>query len=347
MNCIFCRAKAKSISYKNELTTKECFEFLDDVSKHFKPIMVLTGGDPMEREDLFQIAEYGSGLGLYISLTSCGHSYTEENLQRIKDAGILRVTISLNGAIKETHDEISGRDGSFNEVMRAFELLRKFDISFHVNTTVVQRNLKEVPLILELAKNVGASGFFPFFLVPVGRGSDAINQAVPVEEYEKLLSWIDEQRFKLDMQYEKEDYSFLTNFFLRPSCAPQFKRIVLQKKEKLKNFQKKDSGFEDPFKGCGGGKTFTFITHKGKVQPCGMFEIECGDIREKPFSKIWEESIVFQELRDMDRYKGKCGKCRYLQICGGCRARPYIMAGDYLAEDPYCLYQPVKSSEDI
>ncbi len=331
MNCAFCKANAKQISYKNELSTKEYFELLDDLSKHFSPIVILSGGDPLEREDIFQIAEYGSKLGLYISLTSCGHSYTEENLQRIKDAGISKLTISLNGATKKTHDEISGRVGSFDEVMKTLELFKKFDISFHINTTVVQRNFDEIPLILELAKETGAAAYHPFFLVPVGRGGLTSEQSIPVEEYEKLLNWLFDQRFGIEMNYaEGTAPLFLGEFSLRPSCAPQFRRIIAQRSEKLKASLPVDFSFEQSFKGCMGGNAFAFISHTGKVQPCGMFEIECGDIRKELFSKIWETSSVFQKLRDVNNYKGRCSTCNYLDACGGCRARAYIKTGDYL-----------------
>lgn len=343
MNCIFCRANARPISYKNELTTKECFEILDDISKHYNPIIVLTGGDPMEREDIFQIAEHGAKLGLYISTTACGHSYNEENLQRLKDAGVLRITMSLNGATKKTHDEISGRDGSFDEVMRSIEVCKKVDISFHINTTVVKRNVKEIPLILELVKKVGSLGYYPFFFVPMGRGSNSADQSIPVEEYEKLLNSLYDERLKLNMHYKKDDFSFLDEFVLRPACAPQFRRIVTQRNEELKTSNQTDLSFEKSFKGCMGGILFAFISHIGKVQPCGMLEIECGDTRKEPFSKIWKTSKFFQDLRDVSKYKGKCEVCSYLQICGGCRARAYVRTGDYLEEDTYCLYKPEKS----
>ena len=352
MNCIFCRANAKSVSYEKEITTQEYFDLLDDVADHFSPIILLSGGDPMEREDIFQIAEYGTKLGLNVALSSCGHSYNEENLQRLKEVGVFRITMTLSGATKNTHDEITGRDGSFDEIMRAIEICKNVAMPFQINTTVVMRNFSEVPLILELVQRMGASSYQPFFFVPMGRGSSSGNQAISPKEYEKLLNWLYDQRLKLDHRYEENIITHLEdadgslqlkdNFLLRPSCAPQNARIVIQKNEELQIFDQNDYFFELSFNGCKAGKFFAFISHRGRVQTCGMLEIECGDIRNEPFSKIWETSKVFRALRDPGEYKGKCGSCHYLQFCGGCRARAYIKTRDYLEEDSYCLYRPEK-----
>jgi len=343
-NCVYCRANAKSTSYKNELTTEEYYKLLDDIADHFNPIIILTGGDPMEREDIFRIAEHATKAGLYVVLSACGHSYNEENLQRLKDAGVTRISLSLDGATPRTHDEISGREGSFDEAMESVELCRKVDMPFQIHTTIVKQNFKDAPIILELSRSMGASGYQPFFFVAMGRGSNLADQSIPPEEYEKLLTWLYEKRLEMDMHYEKGNFSFLDKFILRPSCAPQFTRIVVQGNEKLKASNPGgDFSFEETFSGCMGGKTFVFISNTGKVQPCGMLEVECGDIRQKPFSRIWETSNILQDLRDTSKYKGKCRTCSYLKACSGCRARAYVRTGDYLEEDFYCLYNPINS----
>jgi radical SAM protein with 4Fe4S-binding SPASM domain len=342
MNCIYCRANAKPISYENELTTKEYFDLLDDISEHFNSIIILTGGDPMERKDIFQIVEHCTKLGLYVVLSSCGHSLSKENLLKLKDAGVLRVSLTLNGVQKQTHEEISGRDGSFDEAMRAIELCKQVDMSFQIHTAVLRRNVKDLPSILELAKKLGSSGYHPFFFVPVGRGIAVEDQSLPPDEYEKLLNWLYEKRLELDTHYEKDSVSFLDKFILRPSCAPHFSRIVFQRSKELKTSNGKDFSFEEIFSGCMAGRTFIHISNTGQVQPCGELEIDCGNIKVENFSTIWETSKTLEELKDRTKYKGKCGVCNYVKICGGCRARAYIKTGDYLAEDPYCIYKPTK-----
>lgn len=337
LNCLHCRAAAKYGRDPNELTSEECFRFLDDVKSLCKevptfPIIILTGGEPLLREDIFEIASSGAKkLGLTMVMAPCGMLVNEETAKKIVDSGIKRISLSLDGATKETHDTFRGLKGSYEAVLKAMEAAKKVGLEFQVNTTVTKHNLKELPQILELARKKGALGFHPFLLVPTGRGKDLAEWELSPEEYEKTLTWIYEQDSKLK--------NLGSGFQFKPTCAPHYYRIYHQH-EKMITEVPLSNHLHSFTKGCMGGQYFAFVSHTGKVQICGFLDIECGDIRKEPFSKIWYNSEVFKEMRDWDKYHGRCGICEYRKICGGCRARAYALTGDYLAEEPFCVYQP-------
>jgi radical SAM protein with 4Fe4S-binding SPASM domain len=169
--------------------------------------------------------------------------------------------------------------------------------------------------------------------VPTGRGKELIDQEIPPEEYERTLKWFYEMRDKVPIQF-------------KPTCAPHYYRIFRQgEKEKGKTVTPESHGFDAMTKGCMGGQSFAFVSHVGKVQICGFLEEEAGDIKKEPFSKIWADSTLFKEMRDLDHYHGKCGICEYRRVCGGCRARAYAVSGDYLAAEPFCTYEPLKAKK--
>jgi len=344
LNCLHCRAAARYGRDPNELTTEECFKFLDDVVSFSKPIIILTGGEPMLREDIFKIASYGAKkggdylLGLTMVMAPCGILVNEETAKKILASGIKRISLSLDGATTVTHDSFRGVKGSHEAVLKAMDIAKKVGLEFQVNTTVTKHNLKELSQILTLSREKGAVAFHPFLLVPTGRGKELAEWELSPEEYEKTLTWVYEK--------EKELAEKGIKFQFKPTCAPHYYRIVRQHKKLITQIkdqitQISPSNHLHSFtKGCMGGQYFAFVSHTGKVQICGFLEIECGDIRKEPFSKIWYNSKVFKEMRDWDSYHGRCGICEYRKICGGCRARAYALTGDYLAEEPFCVYQP-------
>ncbi|MDP2960491.1 MAG: heme b synthase [candidate division Zixibacteria bacterium] len=324
LDCKHCRAKASLGPYSGELSTQDCFKLLDDIASLGKPIIILTGGEPMLREDIYDIAKYGNSLGLRMVMAPCGLLINPETAKKIREANIQRISISLDGASEETHDSFRGVKGAFKGALQGIKYAKEAGIDFQINTTVSKYNLKEIPQILDLAKKLGASVFDLFLLVPTGRGKDLVDQEISPQEYEEMLNWV----------YERSQNSPLK---IKLTCAPHYNRVLLQK-GKGKN---EKSGSSIPMsRGCMGGLSFAFISHIGKVQICGFLETECGDIRKKPFSYIWENSEVFKRIRDIDSYGGRCGYCEYRKVCGGCRARAYGITGDYLAEEPYCVYQP-------
>lgn len=336
LNCKHCRAAATSGPYPNELSTEECLRLLDKIAAFAKPIIILTGGEPMLREDIFKISEYGTKLGLRMVIAPCGILITEQSVQRMKDTGIKRVSISLDGATKETHDRFRGMDGAFEATLKGIDCLKKVGLEFQINSTITKFNQAEIPAILDLAVSLGAVAFHPFLLVPTGRGKELADQAISPQDYENILNWFYDQKNKVPLQF-------------KPTCAPHYYRILRQRAEQEgKEGTTSRIGKPTPpghpldtmTKGCLGGLSFCFISHTGIVQICGFMEVKCGDIRQESFEEIWNRSRVFQELRDPANYKGKCGHCEYLKVCGGCRARAYALTDDYLQEEPSCIYQP-------
>jgi heme b synthase len=326
LNCLHCRAAAERGPYGGELTTKECLRFIDEVAAFSKPILILTGGEPLLREDIFEIASYGTRKGLRVVMAVNGTLLSAEKAHAAKQAGIQRVSISLDGAAAEAHDRFRGVTGAFAGAMTGINYLKKAGLAFQINTTVTKRNLGEIEDILQLAIDMGAAAHHIFLLVPTGRGRELVHEGVTPEEYEQTLSWFAEQDSKVPIQ-------------LKATCAPQYYRIIHQQ-GKAKDRERRRGDLHAFTRGCLGGVSFCFVSHRGDTQPCGYLEVSGGNIKERPFREIWEKAEVFQRLRDVSALEGKCGRCTYRVVCGGCRARAYSLHGDYLEEEPLCPYQP-------
>ena len=330
MSCRHCRGSAVDRDYTGEMSTEECFRFLDGVAAYAKPIMILTGGEPMERADIFQIAEYGTHLGLRMVMAPCGLLMDRQSTRRIIASGIQRISLSIDGADRETHDAFRQTAGAFDAVLGAARLARDEGLEFQVNTTVTRLNVDQLEQILELAISIGAVGYHPFLLVPTGRGQELADLAIDPQEYERVLTWIYERSLACPIQ-------------IKPTCAPHYYRILRQReKEAGRTVSYETHGLNAMTKGCLGGQSFAFVSHTGRVQICGFLDLEAGDIRRAGFDfrEIWEHSQLFASLRDPSQYEGKCGICEYLRFCGGCRARAFAVDGNYLAEEPYCVYLP-------
>jgi len=331
MNCVHCRAAARYGPYEGELATEECCRFLDDVKSFSNPIIILTGGEPMMRPDIYDIAKYGTKAGLRMVMAPCGLLVTEELAKKIRDAGIMRVSLSIDGLTAESHDSFRRVNGAFEGVMKAIENFKKIGVEFQINTTITKHNVRDLPQLLEMVINLGAVAYHPFLLVPSGRAKDLVEQEISPADYEKTLTWFYEMRDKVPIQF-------------KPTCAPHYYRILRQgESAKGKTITPELYGLDAMTKGCMGGQSFAFVSHMGKVQICGFLEEEAGDIRKELFSTIWNTSQLFQEMRNLDRYHGKCGICEYNKFCGGCRARAFAVSGDYLAAEPYCTYEPETS----
>ena len=243
-------------------------------------------------------------------------------------SGIKRVSISIDGKDAVSHDAFRQQIGAFEGAMAGIEALKVAGMEFQINTTITTSNLDQIKDILELAKKLGAAAHHIFLLVPTGRGKDLTNQAITAAEYEKTLLWFHQESLSCEIQ-------------LKATCAPHYFRILHQQKGKTAEPKKKAGGhFQKSTRGCLGGISFCFISHVGQVQPCGYLELDCGNVKKKSFANIWEKSEVFRNLRDYSKYGGKCGRCEFIKVCGGCRARAYEATGDYLAEEPLCLYKP-------
>ncbi len=334
LNCIHCRAAASRGPYENELTTEECFRILKEIREVGTPIIILTGGEPLLRPDIFEIAAEASRLGFRPVMATNGTLLTAEIIAKMKEVGIARVSISLDGAEAASHDSFRQQEGAFEGALRGIELLRQHGLPFQINTTVTEINVEEVPKILELALKLQAVAHHIFLLVPVGRGKEMASQALTAEKYEKVLHWFYEQRDKVP-----------PGFHLKATCAPHYYRILRQRaRAEGKPVTFETFGLDAVTRGCLAGTGFCFISHRGVVQPCGYLELNCGSLREKSFPEIWWETEIFKNLRHFKGYRGKCGRCEYVRVCGGCRARAYEATGDYLAEEPLCLYEPGKKA---
>ncbi len=328
LNCIHCRAAAEKGPYTGELSKEKVFKIMDDIDKVGKPIIILTGGEPLLRDDIFEIASYGNDKGFRMVMATNGTLVNEENMKKMLDSGIQRISLSIDGSTAKQHDDFRKVDGAFLSVMRAIEICKKFNMPFQINTTITKLNINEIPAILDLSVEKGAVALHIFLLVPTGRGKELAEQEIPPDEYERILNWFYEEHDKVPLQ-------------LKATCAPHYYRILRQRAKKDgKKVDFKTFGLDAVTKGCLGGKGFCFISHTGIVQPCGYLELNCGDVNVENFDSIWENSKIFNELRNEDGYNGKCGICEYRKVCGGCRARAYEVTGNYLNEEPYCVYTP-------
>ncbi|MGB5158174.1 heme b synthase [Desulfobacterium sp. N47] len=330
--CIHCRASALNTSYTGELDTKASFKLVDQIAVAGNPIVILTGGEPLLRPDIFDIAAYGTKKGLRMVMAPNGTLITGPIAKKMVDSGIKRISISLDGPSKEIHDSFRGVPGAFEAAMRGIGFAKDAGLEFQINTTITALNLKYIPQIQKLAEDLGAVAHHIFLLVPTGRGKYILKHEISADEYEKTLNWFYDQRNKTSLQ-------------LKATCAPHYYRILRQRsKQEGKSVNFESFGLDAVTRGCLGGTGFCFISHMGIVQPCGFLNVNCGDVTKNPFDTIWNSSEVFLSLRNFDKLKGKCGICEFKRVCGGCRARAYEATGDFMAQEPLCSYEPKKSA---
>jgi len=328
LNCIHCRAAATMGPYEGELDTAACLQLVDQIALVGQPIVILTGGEPLLRPDIFDIARYGTEKGLRMVMAPNGTLITASVAHQMVDAGIKRISISLDGATREVHDRFRGTEGAWDGSLNGIEMAKAAGIEFQINTTITKSNLDQIPEILRLAEKLGAVAHHIFLLVPTGRGKYIVDQEIDAREYERTLNWFYDQREKTSLQ-------------LKATCAPHYYRILRQRaKKEGKSVTFQTHGLDAVTRGCLGGTGFCFISHRGIVQPCGFLHVNSGDVTQTSFADIWNHSEVFENLRQFEALQGKCGACEYKKVCGGCRARAYEATGDYMAEEPLCSYQP-------
>lgn len=330
LSCRHCRASAVKKSSANELNTNECFAVIDSIAQLGPCIVILTGGEPMLRHDLLQIASYGTSKGLKMVMATCGALLNKENCSELLQSGISRISLSIDGATAQSHDAFRGVQGAFDSTMKGIDAARIAGLQFQINTTVTRSNLKELPEIYNLSTKLGSVSFHPFLLVPTGRAAHLTDELISAEEYEQVLNWI----------YELHLNSGLT---IKPTCAPHYYRILRERERAAgRTVCRETHGLDALTRGCLGGQGFAFISHTGIVQICGFLDLEAGNLRSSnyDFKQIWSKSPLFNQIRHPENYSGKCGYCEFKLVCGGCRARAYTIIGDYLGDEPQCLYQP-------
>ncbi len=313
LNCIHCRASAELGPHTGELTTDECKQIIDGILAFSSPTVILTGGEPLMREDIFDIIEYGNQKGLRLVIATNGTLLDREKALRLKADDIKRVSMSIDGQDREAHDSFRGIEGSFDAVTKAAATLSEVGLPFQINTTVTRMNADDLGAIYALVKSLGVVAWHIFLLVPVGRGEVLKGEELNAKMYEDVLEWL----YQIERKNEIE---------IKVTCAPHYYRIV------------KERGGAPKSTGCLAGKSFMFISHRGMAQPCGYLEVPCGDVKNVAVKRVWEKSPVFNALRDLSSYRGKCGGCKFLKICSGCRARAYELTGDILEAEPLCSY---------
>jgi heme b synthase len=330
LKCRHCRAEAEDALFEGELDTDNIKRIIDDIASFARPIMVLTGGEPLFRKDIFDIAGYAKDKGFRLALATNGTLVNRDKAARIK-SHFDRVSISIDGKNAASHDGFRGISGSFKRALRGAELLNKAEVEFQFNTTITKRNISELEDIILLSEKMGAKALHIFMLVPVGCGVElAESEMLSKEQYEEVLTWLYERMKKTEMEF-------------KATCAPPYYRIIRQKaREEGRKITAETDGMAAKTRGCLAGSGVCFISHRGDVQPCGYLPLIAGNVKKTAFRDIWENSPLFLELRDLGNLKGKCGICEYRASCAGCRARAYYEYGDYLAEEPYCIYKPKK-----
>ena len=333
LRCVHCRSSSEMEAKGHpDFPTSEAFRVIDDIVSYAKPVVVLSGGEPLIRKDVFEIARYGTDKGLRMCLATNGTLVNDETCENIKASGIRIVSLSLDGSEEGVHDDFRSQKGAFAGTINAARLFKKHGIEFIVNSSFTRRNQEEIPKVYRLAKELGATAWYMFMIVPTGRGEEIMNELISKEDYEEILDW--------HYNMEKDEDMML----VRPTCAPHYYRVVLQQSKKEgEKFKKRTLKFSTGgSKGCIAGQLICLIDVDGNVLPCSYFPKPAGNVRETSFKEIWEGSALFKDLRDFKKYKGKCGSCEFVNVCGGCRARAYSVYGDYLEEEPFCSYIPRK-----
>jgi radical SAM protein with 4Fe4S-binding SPASM domain len=320
-----------------DFTTEEAFKLIDDICEVSKPVLVLSGGEPLMRPDIFEIAQYGTDQGLRMCMATNGTLVTDEICQKMKETDIKMVSLSLDGSTAEIHDNFRQCEGAFEGVMRAAEAFKRNGIKFLINSSFTKRNQHDIAGTFHLAKELGATAWYMFMIVPTGRGEEIMSELVDKDDYEDILKWHYEQ--------EKNEDEIL----MRPTCAPHYYRIVPQMaKAEGVDFKRRSLTFSTGGgKGCIAAQSICLIDCFGNLKPCSYFHSSVGNVKQIPFKELWFNSKVFNELRDFSKYKGKCGECEFINVCGGCRARADAVYGDYMAEEPFCNYIPVRTRKRL
>ena len=324
LKCRHCRAAACDIPYENEFSTEECRRVIDNLAAFCQPVLIFTGGEPMTRPDIYELIRYAADRGLKPVIAPCGQLLTPESVARLKEAGCLGASISLDAPDAAAHDAFRGTPGAFAGTLRGIACLREAGLPFQVNTTVTRLNADRLPEMIDLAVSLGAHTLDLFFLVPTGRGATLRDLEISPADYERLLAWVCATAPAAPLR-------------LKTTCAPHIARLQASRGDGAPASRHGGHGG-----GCMGGKGFVFISHIGILQPCGFLDLPCGDLRAAnyDFQKLYATSPEFLALRDVDGLHGKCGLCEYRRNCSGCRARAFARDGDWLGEEPGCVYRP-------
>jgi putative heme d1 biosynthesis radical SAM protein NirJ2 len=312
LKCAHCYRDAGA-KKTEELTTEEGRVLIDEIARAGFKIMIFSGGEPIMRPDLFELAAYAREKGLRCVLGTNGTLITPAVAKELKQAGIMAAGVSVDSMDKKIHDDLRGVPGSWDAAFDGMRACLDTGLPFQVHTTVMDFNYNEILDLTDFAVRIGARGHHVFFLVPTGRAVEIADASIKADQYERLLRKLLEKQKHVPIE-------------IKPTCAPHFLRIAKQMKIDMRYTR-----------GCLAGLSYCLINPVGVVQACAYLDMPAGNVRETPFSEIWRESQVFKHLRTR-KYNGKCGRCDYEEVCGGCRARAMYYYGDYMGDEPWCLY---------
>jgi heme b synthase len=340
--CIHCRRLEVSQELSRlDLSTEQSLAMIRSLPETGRPILVFSGGEPLKRPDIFELAAAATAVGLPTALATNGTLVDEAVAGKIVAAGFHRVSISFDGPDAPTHDLFRG-PGAFEKSIAGFKALRNAGMSMQINTTIAKHNYRKLDETYRLALELGADALHAFMLVPVGCGM-SLDPSVMLsaEEYEQTLNWV-------------YDRSLEGKLHLKATCAPHYFRIMRQRaKTDGRPMPTRHGHGGEPgghpaghggsdmtamTKGCLAGQAVCFVSHTGEVFPCGYLPVSSGNVKETPLPHLWRDSAIFANLRDESNLGGKCGCCEFSKVCMGCRARAFSHTGDYMAEEPNCSF---------
>jgi radical SAM protein len=340
--CVHCRACAQPLRDLLELSTKQAKKLIDDIADLRAPVFVMTGGDPLKRPDIFELVSYCRDRGVRASLTpSATPLLTKDAIWKLKDAGLARLAISLDGSVPELHDKFRQVEGSYDCTLNAVRWAREIGLPVQINTTITRHNLHDLDNMIALMERLDVVLWSVFFLVPTGRGSSI--DLISAEEFEQVFE-------KLYQTAQR------VSFDIKSTEAQHYRRFLLQKRvedrkpgsgRKLIPFLgvSTPDGIGRAPKGINDGKGFVFVSHRGEVYPSGFLPISGGNVRKQSLADIYRNSPLFKGLRDASKLEGKCGRCEFRDLCGGSRARAYALTGNAFAEEPCCVYEPKRAAK--
>ena len=339
--CAYCRRIESDETAYSDLSTVQARGLIQQLAdlgtvQPTMPVLVFSGGEPLCREGLFELVGYAGSLKLIPALATNGTLIDQTVAEQIRDSGVVRVSVSLDGATAEIHDKQRRLAGAFDRAIGGIEHLREAKVPFQINITLTKYNAGQIKDVYELAKSLGAVAVHIFMLVPVGCGQTlGQNDMLMPEQYEQKMLEISE----LDSRGELQ---------MKVTCGPHYERVIRQQglyKSRIDAGRENDSvpgrsGHGRATKGCLAGLGVLFVGHQGDVFPCGYLPVKCGNVLEDKLSDIWYDNKDLARMRDSEQLEGKCGICGYRQVCGGCRGRAYAATGNYMAEEPFCAYVP-------
>jgi radical SAM protein len=347
--CKHCRAAAQPIAHPDELTTAEGKALIDQIAAMHVPIFVFTGGDPLKRKDVFELIRYAAGKGVMVALTpSATPLLTREAIFQLKEAGLVRLGISLDGSTPAIHDAFRGLPGAWARTIQAIEWANEAGIPIQVHSTISRHNAHDLDNLCALFEKLAIVMWNVFFLVPVGRGQ--LGDLLSGEEFEQVFAKIYELSHRVSFQIKTTEAMHYRRYLLQhnleerrmghghPHGAKDSTAVSYEAGAPTSDAKTRTSNWAT--RRVNDGKGFLFVSHVGNVYPSGFLPIHAGNVRETPLQEIYRNAPIFKSLRDTSKLEGKCGACEYKEICGGSRARAYAVTGDPLAQEPCCIYQP-------